>query len=456
MVSKDRAVSLWQAALAELKGQVSKANFDTWLRDTAALSYEGGCLTVGAPTGMATEWLQERIGSLVHTTLARILGRPVEVSFVLSDSCGPAAGDRVPASHNGNGHNGKGGDATAAGRLNSRYTFAAFVVGGTNRLAHAAAQAVAEKPGESYNPLFIYGGTGLGKTHLLHAVGHNFLKKDLKMIYVSCEQFTNEFINVCIREQRNEDFRRKYRGVDVLLIDDIQFIAGKETTQEEFFHTFNDLHSSGRQIVISSDRHPKSMPVLEDRLRSRFQMGLIADVQPPDFETRVAILRCKSEHLGIKIPAEVLDFIAQKIHNNIRELEGSLNRLAAYAALNRVPLTLETAAPALMDYIESSGRRALPLHSILDAICKYYGVEAKDLSGKKRDKEISLPRQIAMYLLREETEASLNDIGRLLGGRDHSTVLHGWNKISGDITADLALRRDVMELKEILYSQRFA
>ncbi len=449
----ERATSLWQAALSELKGQVSKANYETWLRDTVGLSYEDGCLTVGAPTGLAAEWLQERMGSVVHTTLARLIGKPLEVSFVLSDDCPSKEPNHrpVPAPHtNGNGNNGHGLD-----RLNPRYSFANFVVGGNNRLAHAAAQAVADKPGESYNPLFIYGGTGLGKTHLLHAVGHSALKHNLKMLYVSCEQFTNEFVNA-VRENRNEEFRRKFRGVDFLLIDDIQFIAGKEGTQEEFFHTFNDLHSSGRQIVISSDRHPKSMPVLEDRLRSRFQWGLIADIQPPDFETRAAILRSKADFLGVSLPSEVLDLVAQKVQNNIRELEGCLNRLAAHARLHRATLTVDSVAPVLADYLQSSGRRSLPPQTILEAVCKYYGLETRQLSGKKRDRDISLPRQVAMYLLREETEASLNDIGRALGGRDHSTVLHGWNKISNDMSADLSLRKEVMELKEILYSRRFA
>ncbi len=451
-MSAERATSLWQAALAELKGQVSRANFETWLRDTVAQSYEDECLTVGAPTGLAAEWLQERMGSLVHTTLARLVGRPLEVSFVLSDSCSSRPTHRgAPAHGMGNGN----GNGHGTCRLNARYTFSTFVVGSTNRLAHAAAQAAAEKPGDAYNPLFIYGGTGLGKTHLLHAVGNSILKQNLKVLYVSCEQFTNEFINA-IREQRNDEFRRKFRGTDLLLMDDIQFIAGKEQTQEEFFHTFNDLHSSGRQIVITSDRHPRSMPVLEDRLSSRFQWGLIADIQPPDFETRVAILRSKADLLGMSLPGDVLDHVAQKVQQNIRELEGSLNRLAAHARLNRVTLTLENVAPVLKEYLQSSGRRSLPPRIILEAICSYYGLENRDLSGKRRNREVALPRQIAMYLLREETDASLNEIGQALGGRDHSTVLHGWHKISDEITGDLSLRKEVMELKEILYSRRFA
>ena len=450
-MNEERATSLWQAALAELKGQVSRANFETWLRDTVALSFDDGCLTVGAPTGLATDWLQERMGSVVHTTLAKLAGRPLEVSFVLSGACPSRPSPRFASRAEINGN----GCASAGARLNSRYTFSSFVVGSTNRLAHAAARAAADRPGDSYNPLFIYGGTGLGKTHLLHAVGHSILKQDLKMLYVSCEQFTNEFINA-IREQRNEEFRRKFRGTDLLLMDDIQFIAGKEQTQEEFFHTFNDLHSSGRQIVISSDRHPRSMPVLEDRLSSRFQWGLIADIQPPDFETRVAILRSKADLLAMSVPGDVLDYVAQKVQSNIRELEGCLNRLAAHARLNRVSLTLESVAPVLKEYLQSSGRRSLPPQTILDTISKYYGLDARDLSGKRRNKEIALPRQIAMYLLREETQASLNEIGQALGGRDHSTVLHGFNKISDEITADLSLRKEVMELKEILYSGRFA
>ncbi|MDP2936256.1 MAG: chromosomal replication initiator protein DnaA [Dehalococcoidia bacterium] len=448
-MNAEKAASFWQAALAELKGQVSKANFETWLRDTTAISYENGCLTVGAPTAMAAEWLQERLGSLVHTTLARIAGQSQDISFVVSDSCtsSPRPAHRSSINREGAGN--------GAPRLNPRYTFSSFVVGSTNRLAHAAAHAVADGPGDAYNPLFIYGGTGLGKTHLLHAVGHSFLKQKLKVLYVSCEQFTNEFINA-IREQRNEEFRRKFRGTDLLLMDDIQFIAGKEQTQEEFFHTFNDLHSAGSQIVISSDRHPRSMPILEDRLRSRFQWGLIADVQPPDFETRVAILRTKADLLGMSLAPEVFDYVAQKVQNNIRELEGCLNRLVAHARLNRVSLSRENVAPVLKEYLQSSGRRSLQPQTILEAICKYYGLETRELSGKKRNKEVALPRQIAMYLLREETDSSLNEIGLSLGGRDHSTVLHGWHKITGEISADLSLRKEVMELKEILYSRGFS
>jgi chromosomal replication initiator protein len=435
------AAELWETTLVELKRHVSKANFEAWLKDSKGLAYEGGVFTVGVPTALGVEWLENRMGSLIRKALAAVLGSPVEVKYITTEA--------QPTSPRNRGVNDSGA------RLNPKYTFSSFVVGDNNRLAHAAALSVAEKPGDSYNPLFIYGGVGLGKTHLLHALGHLSSKRHFRIIYVSCEQFTNEFINA-IREGRNEEFRRKYRGPDMLLIDDIHFIAGKEQTQEEFFHTFNDLHSEGRQLVISSDRHPKAMPLLEDRLRSRFEWGLIADIQPPSFETRLAILRNKAEQAGISIPSEVLEFLAQKVQSNIRELEGALNRLLAHARLNRTPLSIEAVSPVLKEYLHSEGRRSVNPQAVLEVVCKYYDLEPTLLAGKKRDRDIALPRQIAMYLLREETDSSLNEIGRILGGRDHSTVLHGWEKISGDINSDLALRREIMELKEILYARRYA
>jgi chromosomal replication initiator protein len=335
--------------------------------------------------------------------------------------------------------------------LNPRYTFAEFVVGSGNRLAHAACLAVSDNPGHAYNPLFIYGGVGLGKTHLLHAIAHQVLRvPGARVVYISSETFTNELID-SIRQRRGEEFRNRYRHCDVLLVDDIQFIAGKESTQEEFFHTFNAVHGASGQIVLSSDRPPKAIPTLEDRLRSRFEWGLIADVQPPDLETRIAILQAKCAKLDVAVPGDVLGYIAHKVQSNIRELEGTLNRVVAHAALNQQPVTLETAAAALADVIVDATRRAVRPETILEAITRYYNVSLPDLQSKARDKRVVGPRQVAMFLLRDETGLSLNDIGSLLGGRDHTTVMHGCEKVAGDLDRDGRLRTDVRAVRDLLY-----
>src|SRR2546430_2264513 len=309
-------------------------------------------------------------------------------------------------------------------RLNPRYTFDTFIVGNSNRLAHAASLAVAEAPGESYNPLFLYGGVGLGKTHLLHAIGHQGVETGLAVLYVSSEQFTNEIINA-IRYRTTEEFRAKYRSVDILLVDDIQFIAGKESTEEEFFHTFNSLYEMSKQIVICSDRPPKAIVSLEERLRSRFEWGLIADIQPPDLETRGAILRTKADTMGRKVPDDVVNYIASRVQSNIRELEGTFNRFFAFAQLQHLPLTIDTAKAALSNLAADGRQRRVTIAEILDAVAEFYRMPKEDLCGKQRDKHIVVPRQIAMFLMRQETEASLLEIGQSLGGRDHSTVLHG-------------------------------
>ena len=335
----------------------------------------------------------------------------------------------------------------ASSTFNARYTFYSFVVGTGNRLAHAACQAVAENPANAYNPLFIYGGVGLGKTHLLHALGHAAQQKGLSTLYVSSEWFTNDLIN-SIRSQKTEDFRAKYRHCDVLLVDDIQFIAGKERTQEEFFHTFNAVHGAGGQIVVSCDRPPRALVALEDRLRSRFGWGLIADVQPPDFETRIAILRAKADSTSTKIPDEIIHFIARKIPSNIRELEGALNRILAHVRLMQAPLNLDTAA-AVLESIQAHLTDLTP-ETILSTVAKHYGLSEKELTGRSRTRAISLPRQLAMYLIREETRTSLPQIGQFLGGRDHTTIMHGYDKISTQIETDQQLRRDWLAIKQTL------
>ncbi len=334
-------------------------------------------------------------------------------------------------------------------RLNQRYTFSTFIVGSGNQLAHAASQAVADTPGKAYNPLFLYGGVGLGKTHLLHAIGHTALARNLIVLYVSSETFTNEIVNA-IRYRTTEEFRAKYRSVDVLLVDDIQFIAGKDSTEEEFFHTFNSLYESSKQIVMCSDRPPKAIVSLEERLRSRFEWGLIADIQPPDLETRVAILRAKSDVMGRRVPDEVIDYLASRVQSNIRDLEGSFNRLLAMNQLQGLPLTLETAKAALNNLASDGQQKRVSLDEILETVAEYYRIPREDLCGKQRDKHIIVPRHVAMFLMRQETQASLLDIGNALGGRDHSTVLHGCEKIAREVNDNTALRKEVMAIRQQL------
>jgi chromosomal replication initiator protein len=334
-------------------------------------------------------------------------------------------------------------------RLNPRYTFDAFIVGNSNRLAHAASLAVAEAPGESYNPLFLYGGVGLGKTHLLHAIGHQGVQTGLAVLYVSSEQFTNEIVNA-IRYRTTEEFRAKYRSVDILLVDDIQFIAGKESTEEEFFHTFNSLYEMSKQIVICSDRPPKAIVSLEERLRSRFEWGLIADIQPPDLETRMAILRVKADLLRYHVPDDIIAYIAGRVQTNIRELEGSLNRLMAYQQLHRTDLTMDVARAAMSSLGSDTREPDLSGMQIAQAVAEYYRISIEAMCGKQRDKYIVTPRQIAMYLIRQETSTSLFEIGQLFGGRDHSTVLHACEKIDRSLHTNANLRREVIAIREQL------
>jgi chromosomal replication initiator protein len=334
-------------------------------------------------------------------------------------------------------------------RLNARYTFSTFIVGSANQLAHAASLAVAEAPGQAYNPLFLYGGVGLGKTHLLHAIGHVAVERNMSVLYVSSETFTNEIVNA-IRYRTTEEFRAKYRSADLLLVDDIQFIAGKDSTEEEFFHTFNSLYESNRQIVICSDRPPKAIVSLEERLRSRFEWGLIADIQPPDLETRVAILSAKADMMQRVVPEEVISYLASRIHSNIRELEGSLNRLLAFSQLQGMPLTIDTAKAALASLATDGRQRRVSVADVLEAVAEHYRISLDDLCGKQRDKHIVVPRQVAMYLMRQETEASLMEIGQALGGRDHSTVMHGCEKINREVNENSTLRKEVMAIRQQL------
>lgn len=338
------------------------------------------------------------------------------------------------------------------GMLNQRFTFDRFIIGSSNRLASAACMAVADHPAQAYNPLFLYGGVGLGKTHLLHAIGNAALERDaeINVLYVSSEKFTNDLINA-IRRQQTEEFRIRYRNIDILLIDDIQFIAGKDATQEEFFHTFNTLHTAGKQIVLTSDRPPKAILTLEERLRSRFEWGLIVDIQMPDYETRTAIMRTKAEQMTVEVPANVIEFLAQRIQSNIRELEGSLNRVVAYAKLNGTAISVESAQAALSDLLDTSRKKRVTGDMILRAVCEFYGVDLRMLQGRGRSRNIVGPRQVAMYLLREETDSSLVDIGTLIGGRDHTTIMYGCDKIGEEIVTDNRLKQEINTIRERLY-----
>ncbi len=447
MLVKESAKEIWEAVLGELQLQLSKHNYETWLKDTSGLSYENGRFEVGVPSPFKMEWLEKRLGSTIQKTLISIVGDKVEVEFRIdgAESHGKPGSKSKPTALTAQKKSGTNG-------FNHKYTFETFIVGNSNRLANAAAQAVSEKPGHIYNPLFIYGGVGLGKTHLLHAIGNHLAYNGRNVLYVSTEQFTNEFIKA-IRESKTEEFRNKYRSVDVLLIDDIHFIIGKEQTQEGFFHTFNDLHNASSQIVITSDRPPRSMPLLEDRLRSRFEWGLIADIQPPDLETRLAILQAKAEENGIAVSQDVLDFIARRVQKSIRELEGSLNRVVAFARLTKAELTLDLATRALAEFHEAAPRRALTPQTIIEKTARFYDLEPESLVGRKRDKSTALARHISIYLIREETESSFNEIGRMLGNRDHSAVLRGYDKIAYDINTTPGLRRDVIEIRERLYDK---
>jgi chromosomal replication initiator protein len=442
------ADQIWQAALGELQLQMTKPTFDTWLKNTRAISYEDGALIIGVHNAYAKDWLENRLLPIIKRTLARIVGRTVEARFVLNAEL---VEEEPPLSlmESSTTQRETTTKSPPATMLNSKYTFLTFVIGPSNRLAHAAALAAAENPARAYNPLFIYGGAGLGKTHLMHAIGHACQHKVHEVLYATSEKFTNDLIN-SIRNHSTEEFRNKYRTIDVLLLDDIHFIAGKESTQEEFFHTFNALHAANKQIVISSDRHPKAIPTLEERLCSRFEGGLIADIQPPDLETRIAILRTKRESLPIPIPDQVIEYIAHRFMNNVRELEGALNRVVAEAMSERQPLTVELAALALQGILIN--RIECTPEAVIQAVADFYSLTPEDLKGPSRSRKVVGPRHIAMYLARQETEASLPQIGKALGDRDHTTVLYGTNKISDQMERDEMLRREIVTIKNRLYN----
>ena len=436
------ATQAWQAAVGQLQMEMPKAAFDTWVRDTELITYEDGAFTIGVKNAYARDWLDDRLSSTIAKLLTGIMNRTVAVRFTVwqngETTAKQTAVEQTFISQK-----------AQSLSLNSRYSFSNFVVGPSNRLAHAASLAVAEKPALAYNPLFLYGGVGLGKTHLLHAIGNQCAETNQAVLYVSSEEFTNDLITA-IRSHTTQAFREKYRRTDVLLIDDIQFIAGKESTQEEFFHTFNKLHGQNKQIVMTSDRPPKAMVTLEERLRSRFEWGLTADIQPPDFETRMAILHSKAERAGFVIHDDIIANIAHKFQSNIRELEGALTRIVAYADLRGVPIDAELIDSALADLLPS--RTKIEPEQIINAVADIYGVPADKILGRERTKSVARSRQIAMYLIREETDCSLPQIGEVLGGRDHTTVMYGHEKISDLLERDDKTRRQVLEIKQKLYN----
>jgi chromosomal replication initiator protein len=462
------AKQVWRAALGELQVSLSPANFETWLRDTQLVDVDDQRFRIAVPNGFAKDWLETRYRSLISQTLARIVGYSVQVEFAVQGTDGvpagaaesgePASASPPPSAMSGapaqvrlepTRVGGEGGTTN----INPRYTFTNFIVGSANRLAHAASLSVAERPGHAYNPLFLYGGVGLGKTHLMHAIGNQVIAKfpRKRVVYATSEKFTNEFIT-SIQQGKIDEFRSRYRRIDLLLIDDIQFIADKERTQEEFFHTFNAIHEDGKQIVLSSDRPPKAILTLEERLRSRFEWGLIADLTAPDLETRIAILRAKSEEGAVPITSDVIEFIARKVVSNIRELEGALNRIVAYASMGAMPISIELAQAVLSNVLYNPKKRQVTPERIAMAVADYYGVQMDALRGQKRDKAIVMPRQVAMFLMREETDVSLLRIGAELGGRDHSTVLHACDKITRESAINDELRREIAAVRELIYA----
>ena len=436
---------IWETALGELQVQVSKPNYRTWFSKTTGLSYHDNQFVIGVPNTFAAEYLDKNQRSLIEKALIGLTSPDVQVLFQVNgkphhhvNSASEPVMPPPPPSRT---------------RLNPRYTFDSFIEGSSNRMARAAALSVAQNPGHSYNPLFVYGGAGLGKTHLIHAIGQAAAANHINVICTSAEQFTNEFVSA-LREKTTEEFRNKYRSIGMLLVDDIHFIGGKEQTEESFFHTFNELHNTNRQIVITSDCPPKSMPLLEERLRSRFEWGLIVDIQPPDNETRLAILQSKARQQGVDVASEVLELIAREAPRNIRVLEGSLNRVVAFAKLLRVAPTLDIAAKALEDVASKEYLAdAITPCSIVQAVSECFQLPMEELLGRKRDKDTALARRLAMYLIRQETNCSLAQIGQELGNRDAASVTTACKKIASDISESPFLKRKIRDIQRQLHSK---
>ena len=441
------AAQAWKAILGQLQMELPKPTFETWVKNCKFNNHQDGVFTICVQNAYARDWLEARLTITAEKMLSGIMNAPQKIHFVIQSK---SNGDKQPEIPEKQTIETDERQGVQAPKFNSRYTFRNFVVGPNNRLAHAASQAVSENPANAYNPLFLYGGVGLGKTHLLQAIGNEVSQNGTNVIYVSSEEFTNDLINA-IRKHDTTSFRDKYRSIDVLLIDDIQFISGKESTQEEFFHTFNTLHGQNKQIVVTSDRSPKSLVTLEERLRSRFEWGLIVDVQPPELETRIAILRTKAENAGRFVSGEILEAIAHQIQANIRELEGALTRVLAYSDLSGQPLSLELTRIALTDF--TPRRRDVDPEYVMEIVAEAYNLSSDDIVSRNRSKNIALPRQIAMYLMRDVSNASFPQIGETVGGRDHTTVLYACDKVSTMIEKDDLFRRQVFNIRDRLFKQ---
>lgn len=447
---------VWETTLGELELSLSKANFNTWLKDTFISDLKDKEITISAPNGFVKEWLDKKYSETIFKILKKQVPSLKKIYFKVGTLSKKSVAHPIktdsplPTTKNSVILNSK--KTTKTSSLNPRYTFESFVVGGNNKLAHAASLAVSKNPGKVYNPLFIYGGVGLGKTHLMQAIGREVqeLHPKKKILYVSCENFCNEFIQG-IRSGKINDFKKTYRGTDTLLIDDVQFLAGKEGTQEEFFHTFNYLHHLNKQIVLSSDRPPKAIATLEDRLKSRFEWGMIADITLPDFETRKAILESKAQEKHLILDKEVIDYIANNIQKNIRELEGALNRLLAVSELEKQSITLEITKQALKEIIQPK-IKSVSSEKIIEAVCQFYNLSKDDLTNQKRTKEVVLPRQITMYLLRIEMNYSFPKIADFLCKKDHTTIIYGCEKIEREAQNSPNLQADLAKIKEMLYS----
>lgn len=447
-------LQLWNTTLMALKKKLTNSAFDHYIAPATIKSFENDIATIQAPNPFALNTLQTRYATDVERAMSELIGRRVKVEFQLEHGAdgapAPARQARPrPVIEKPLPVNRQRELTGSAGNLQPNLTFETYVVGSSNRMAHAAAGAIAERPGAQYNPFFVHGGVGLGKTHLLHAIGHQALQQnpDLQVLYVSSEMFTNDVINA-IRHQRMDEFRDRYRTIDLLMVDDIQFIAGKESTQEEFFHTFNALQQAGKQVIVSSDKPPRAIAALEERMRSRFAGGLVADVQSPDFEMRTAILRAKAEERNAHVGADVLEYIARRDQTNIRELEGALTKLLMVAQLYNRPITLQLAMEALSDGAMRANQQ-ITANDVMQGVCTHFSIEEKELLGRGRSRAVSFPRQVAMYLMRKDADISLEEIGQALR-RDHTTVLHGIRKIDSEMARDATLRNDVISIRERL------
>ncbi len=456
---------LWQAVLGELELLVSRANFSTWFKDTSIASYEDGKVVIRVPNAFTQAWLEKKYHPAIIKALSNITRElvkdviyKVEVLRTPLHSSAPMsvmmpATPQLPSQLAG-GNNLHQQFDTQSNGVNKKYTFDTFIVGKANELAHAASLAVATAPGKAYNPLFMYGGVGLGKTHLMHAIGNKVREQNpnVKILYVTCERFTNDYIHA-VRNGHGKEFNDLYRGVDILMVDDIQFLTGKEGTQDAFFHTFNELHQQNRQIIINSDRPPKAIATLEQRLLSRFECGMIADVSQPDLETRIAILESKCQERDVVLNHDILQFISETIQSNIRELEGALNRILAHRDLHHIDLTVEVVRSILLSLHENQPQqKSFNIRGLINTVAGYYDLTLDDLMGKSRMKRLALPRQIMMYLMRKEMKSSFPTIGQEVGGRDHTTAIHAYEKISREIQEDEKIRTDIELIKQRLYS----